>query len=119
MSSHILVAALLLAVAGAGTVAQAQSVAEPPLPAQPEARPANRPGDRNCIRDTGSLIRVKKGQCLPVAGDTPRTRRLRRPRRRALHRPRFPKVAVAAGDVGDAMHTTAGGAHVAADGAVP
>lgn len=68
MPSHILVAALLLAVAGAGAVAQAQSVAAPPLPAQPEVRQANRPGDRTCIRDTGSLIRVKKGQCLPVAG---------------------------------------------------
>ena len=27
-----------------------------------------RPGDRNCLRDTGSLIVPKKGHCLPVAG---------------------------------------------------
>lgn len=27
-----------------------------------------KPGDRNCIRDTGSLIPAKKGQCLPVTG---------------------------------------------------
>lgn len=25
-------------------------------------------GDRNCIRDTGSHIRAKAGQCLPVVG---------------------------------------------------
>jgi hypothetical protein len=29
---------------------------------------ASRPGDRNCIRSTGSLIPPKPGQCLPVAG---------------------------------------------------
>lgn len=27
-----------------------------------------KPGDRNCIRDTGSLIPAKKGECLPVTG---------------------------------------------------
>lgn len=27
-----------------------------------------KPGDRNCLRDTGSLIPAKKGQCLPVTG---------------------------------------------------
>ena len=27
-----------------------------------------KPGDRNCIRDTGSLIKPKPGECLPVAG---------------------------------------------------
>jgi hypothetical protein len=27
-----------------------------------------KPGDRQCIRDTGSLIPAKKGECLPVAG---------------------------------------------------
>jgi hypothetical protein len=27
-----------------------------------------KPGDRQCIRDTGSLIPPKPGQCLPVAG---------------------------------------------------
>ncbi len=26
------------------------------------------PGDRNCIRDTGSHIPPKKGECLPVTG---------------------------------------------------
>ncbi|GLQ89722.1 hypothetical protein [Dyella flagellata] len=27
-----------------------------------------KPGDRGCIRDTGSLIKPKPGECLPVAG---------------------------------------------------
>lgn len=27
-----------------------------------------KPGDRQCIRDTGSLIPAKKGECLPVTG---------------------------------------------------
>jgi hypothetical protein len=27
-----------------------------------------KPGDRNCLRDTGSLIPPKKGDCLPVTG---------------------------------------------------
>lgn len=27
-----------------------------------------KPGDRQCIRDTGSLIKPKKGECLPVSG---------------------------------------------------
>jgi hypothetical protein len=27
-----------------------------------------KPGDRGCLRDTGSLIPPKKGQCLPVTG---------------------------------------------------
>ena len=32
------------------------------------ARQVPKPGDRNCLRDTGSLIPAKKGECLPVAG---------------------------------------------------
>ena len=27
-----------------------------------------KPGDRDCIRDTGSRIRAKAGHCLPVVG---------------------------------------------------
>ncbi|QAU25100.1 hypothetical protein EO087_14815 [Dyella sp. M7H15-1] len=27
-----------------------------------------KPGDHNCVRDTGSLIPPKKGECLPVTG---------------------------------------------------
>ncbi|RCS29075.1 hypothetical protein DEO45_13495 [Rhodanobacter denitrificans] len=32
------------------------------------ARSPLKPGDRNCLRSTGSLIPAKEGQCLPVAG---------------------------------------------------
>lgn len=34
----------------------------------PGATPVVKPGDRTCIRDTGSHIRPKAGECLPVAG---------------------------------------------------
>lgn len=27
-----------------------------------------KPGDRSCIRDTGSLIPARQGKCLPVSG---------------------------------------------------
>jgi hypothetical protein len=27
-----------------------------------------KPGDRNCVHDTGSLIPARKGECLPVNG---------------------------------------------------
>lgn len=30
--------------------------------------PVPRPGDRNCLRSTGSLIPPKPGECLPVPG---------------------------------------------------
>ncbi|HUA78830.1 MAG TPA: hypothetical protein VL997_00540 [Dyella sp.] len=49
-----------------------------PVPDQPSSntpshtttapRSPIKPGDRNCIRDTGSLIPAKKGECLPVTG---------------------------------------------------
>lgn len=34
------------------------------------ARAVPAPGDRNCLRDTGSHIPPKKGECLPVAGSS-------------------------------------------------
>jgi hypothetical protein len=37
-------------------------------PTTPAKRSPLKPGDRNCIRDTGSLIKAKPGECLPVAG---------------------------------------------------
>lgn len=37
-------------------------------PAAPQSNSPIKPGDRNCLRDTGSLIKPKPGQCLPVAG---------------------------------------------------
>lgn len=32
------------------------------------AQPLIKPGDRNCLRQTGSLIPPKKGACMPVVG---------------------------------------------------
>jgi hypothetical protein len=46
----------------AGTPATSQT------PAAPQSNSAIKPGDRNCLRDTGSLIKPKPGQCLPVTG---------------------------------------------------
>ena len=37
-------------------------------PSKTVSRSPLKPGDRQCIRDTGSLIPAKPGQCLPVAG---------------------------------------------------
>ncbi len=34
----------------------------------PATPPVIKPGDRACLRETGSLIRAKPGQCLPVTG---------------------------------------------------
>ncbi len=33
-------------------------------------RPVPAPGDRNCLRDTGSHIPPRKGECLPVSGNS-------------------------------------------------
>ncbi|HEY9131510.1 MAG TPA: hypothetical protein VIM98_07100 [Dyella sp.] len=56
---------LAMVVAGGAVHAQADTQAQP----QPQAKQsAVKPGDRNCIRDTGSLIKPKDGACLPVAG---------------------------------------------------
>ena len=38
-----------------------------PKPA-PADHPVTKPGDRNCLLETGSLIRARKGECLPVTG---------------------------------------------------
>jgi uncharacterized membrane protein len=65
---------LVLAAAAAGAVFAQTSAPAPatsaPLAAQatPTAHAVIQPGDRACIRQTGSLIPAKEGQCLPVAG---------------------------------------------------
>ena len=53
------------AVAGA-TVQSAPQGTGSSSPATSQKPP--RPGDRNCIQSTGSLIPAKPGTCLPVAG---------------------------------------------------
>jgi hypothetical protein len=64
----------LSAVLGLGACVAAQTVqpashATSATASQPSARQQQviRPGDRNCLRDTGSLIPAKKGQCLQGA----------------------------------------------------
>jgi len=63
---------------GLGTAAAAQTAPSASLaphavstaaatPSTPQQHPLIKPGDRNCLRDTGSLIPPKKGQCLQGA----------------------------------------------------
>jgi len=72
MSKFVFVSALLLAGCSASTVLLAQgSPTSPPSAGSSSQQPAQqaiRSDDRNCIRDTGSRIPVKKGHCLPVNG---------------------------------------------------
>lgn len=76
MSRLILVSFILFAGMAAGTTALAQDApaANPALAGQAGRSAAGadrsplRPGDRNCLRSTGSLIPAREGQCLPVAG---------------------------------------------------
>jgi hypothetical protein len=72
--SKIISVAILLAAAGFATSVRA-APQNAPAPQQPAATPSTpssqspvKPGDRNCLRDTGSLIPAKKGECLPVTG---------------------------------------------------
>jgi hypothetical protein len=71
----LIFSAALLAVATAALAAPQNlpSANQPQANAAPTAsttakRSPLKPGDRQCIRDTGSLIPPKKGECLPVAG---------------------------------------------------
>ncbi|MBE1160568.1 hypothetical protein [Dyella acidiphila] len=75
--SKIVTVVILLAAAGFATALRAAPQNVPPAPLVPAAASSAaspghasplKPGDRNCIRDTGSLIPPKPGQCLPVAG---------------------------------------------------
>ncbi|BDU20403.1 hypothetical protein [Dyella sp. GSA-30] len=66
MSKLSLVSFALAAVLSAGA-AYAQA-ADPAVQAPSTDKQVVKPGDRNCIRDTGSLIKAKQGKCLPVAG---------------------------------------------------
>jgi hypothetical protein len=56
----------------AATPARAQEAPSPrhvaSAPAAPATHAVLRPGDRNCLQSTGSLIPAKPGECLPVAG---------------------------------------------------
>lgn len=76
IASLVLVAALgFSAAAAASEPAPAGSTAQ--ATAVGAQRQAIKPGDRNCLRSTGSLIPPKKGACLPVAGRSYSGRELR------------------------------------------
>jgi hypothetical protein len=83
----VMASALVLALGSAAALAQnAQGAAtsarthrvegvesspyNPNAPGSPEDKAAARKDDRNCLRETGSLIPAKKGHCLPVTGRT-------------------------------------------------
>jgi len=74
--SRLLMSAALLTLGFAAQVgAQTQNApAGDSSPTTQKASTANhspiKPGDRNCLHDTGSLIPAKKGECLPVTGRT-------------------------------------------------
>lgn len=73
--SKLVTVVVLLTAAGFATAIRAapQNGAAAQQPAATSAAASNnhspiKPGDRNCLQDTGSLIPAKKGQCLPVTG---------------------------------------------------
>ncbi|GLQ46969.1 hypothetical protein GCM10007862_20200 [Dyella lipolytica] len=71
MSRFVSFAALLAAGFAAAAFAAPQNTPTPNQQAASSTAAKQspiKPGDRNCIRDTGSLIPAKKGECLPVAG---------------------------------------------------
>jgi TolA-binding protein len=72
MSKSILVSLAMLAGLGASAAAMAQSQPSSTSATQTSSSKQSaspiKPGDRNCIRDTGSLLKAKPGECLPVTG---------------------------------------------------
>ncbi|MDE3073032.1 MAG: hypothetical protein KGJ63_09875 [Pseudomonadota bacterium] len=61
----------------AGLAITASAIAQNPAPASTahatrknEQHPLTKPGDRNCLQQTGSLIRARKGHCLPLPGQS-------------------------------------------------
>lgn len=71
MSRHSLLALAIASFGLLGGPALAQGPASTAGPVKPAtARPLVKPGDYNCLRSTGSRIRPKAGECLPVDGRT-------------------------------------------------
>lgn len=68
----LFVSAMLLAGGGASAVLLAQDASAPGSrtvsSGRQPVRQAARPDARHCLRETGSHIPAKKGQCLPVNG---------------------------------------------------
>lgn len=77
MSRPIILATVLMATLGVSAAVMAQSApasshqqpgSQPTQQSAKADRPLIKPGDRNCLRHTGSLIPPKKGECMPVVG---------------------------------------------------
>jgi len=77
MSRPIILVASLIAALGVNAAVMAQSepassqdqVASQSTRQSAKAdQPVIKPGDRNCLQHTGSLIPAKKGECMPVVG---------------------------------------------------
>lgn len=79
LTRTLVLTALTLGFGATGAFAQQATSATPASSAQDSALTASaqaatrnnaavKAGDRNCIRDTGSHIRAKAGECLPVVG---------------------------------------------------
>lgn len=66
----------LLAGMGASAAVTAQNAMPAPAPQSSQSsrtsaaheRQLIKPGDRNCLQHTGSLLPARKGECLPVSG---------------------------------------------------
>ncbi|RUL73949.1 hypothetical protein [Dyella choica] len=67
-----LLVSAVLALGAAAAIAAPQSAPQTDQhasqPSKAVTRSPLKPGDRGCIRDTGSLLKPKPGECLPVAG---------------------------------------------------
>ena len=74
--------ALITALGFSAAVDAQPATATPSGQAQQDASASRhrilKPGDRNCLQSTGSLIPHRKGECLPVAGRSYSGRELRR-----------------------------------------
>lgn len=74
MTKSVIFAPALIVAFGLGFLSLAQAAPTAPAShasAKPAASSAHRvikPGDRECLQHTGSLIPPKKGECLSVAG---------------------------------------------------
>ncbi len=78
MSRLVVLAPALIAALGIGWLSPTQAAptaSAPPSSSHTIAKPAAstghraiKPGDRECLQHTGSLIPPKKGECLAVAG---------------------------------------------------
>jgi len=77
VSKTLLVLVVALGIAPVAMAQQSPAASGAPAPSsqqattnQAESRTPLKPGDRNCLQTTGSLIPAKPGTCLPVAGRT-------------------------------------------------